>query len=177
MLMIGGICVLGAAIAASMLLVPSPDIVKGQLERERSPIVSTSDSRPQRLGFIVGSQDAMMGTQIDVMVLVNSRSAADFPGQVQLPSVEVQTVPGDQVFSVGPTPAHSVLVKIDEGGPGGEGALTMRPGQRVAISGTVTPISSFDELRRQLGVTGYEAGRLGNSSLMLHAKAVKILDN
>jgi hypothetical protein len=192
---IGGIAVIGAAIVAAMFLVPSPDIIDGQLQRETdanrqaaAPAVTTrtqgGDAQvlvgTQGTTIIIGNSGKMIGTDVNVMDLVNARDTQGFPDVVLVRSAEVQTVPGDKVFSIGETPANSILVKIEEPTQPGnlsESALVMRPGQRVAVSGTLTKVGTLDELKRILGVTSYEAGKLGNTSMIIRAQTVQILQN
>ncbi len=193
MYMIGGLAVIGAALVAGAFLVASPDIIDGQLQRETTvqgtqpaTVVRTPDGQAQVLvgphgtTFIIGNAQGLIGTDVPVLDLVNARDAAAFPGTVLVRSAEVQTVPGDQVFSIGETPANSILVKIDEPTQPGnlsESALVVRPGQRVAVSGTLSKIATLDELKRMMGVTNYEAGKLGNTSMVLRAKTVQILED
>ncbi len=191
MYMIGGLTVIAAAIAAGAFLVASPDIIDGQLQKETSQnaqvpstMVRTDPGQAQVIAgpngttYIIGNADTLVGTEVAVLDLVNAREATAFPGNLLVRSAEVQTVPGDQVFSIGETPANSILVKIDEPSQPGslsESALVVRAGQRVAVSGTLTKVASLDELKRVLGVTSFEAGKLGNTSLILRARTVQIL--
>ncbi|MEZ0326543.1 MAG: hypothetical protein ACAH95_11620 [Fimbriimonas sp.] len=189
--MIGGLTVIAAAVAAGAFLIASPDIIDSQLQRENAQntqpnatVVRTGGGQaqvltgPNGLTFIVGNADTLSGTDVNVMDLVNARDAGAYPGTLLIRSAEVQTVPGDQVFSIGETPANSILVKIDEPtNPGhlSESALVVRPGQRVAVSGTLSKVASLDELKRIMGVTSFEAGKLGNTSLVIRANTVQIL--
>jgi hypothetical protein len=191
MMFIGGLAVIAAAIVASLFLIPSPDIIDGQIQRETAPNV-TVETTPSKTGagqaqvlagphgstFIIGNPQTLVGTNVSLTQLVNARDPAGFPGTILIRSAEVQTVPGDQVFSIGETPANSILVKIDEPTQPGnlsESALVVRPGQRVAVSGTVTKVGSLDELKRVLGVSSFEAGRLGNTALIIRANTVQLL--
>jgi hypothetical protein len=191
--MILGLTVLGAALVAGLLLVPSLDVVKGQLDRETAqrtgPVGAAEPKTPNAeraqvlagshgTTIIVGNVQGMVGTDTDIMDIVNAKSPQGFPATILVRNAEVQTVPGDQVFSIGPTPANSVLVKIEEPTQPGnlsENALVVRPGQKVAVSGRVVPLSNYGGLRDVLGVTGYEAGRLGNTAVVIQAQTVQIL--
>ncbi|HSI73096.1 MAG TPA: hypothetical protein VK934_07945, partial [Fimbriimonas sp.] len=156
--MLLGITVLGAAAVAGFLLIPSLDVVRGQLENEtaaRNFAITTvpmnpKSARAQVLAgphgttIVVGNVGGLVGTDVDIMDVVNAKDAKGFAGTILIRNAEVQTVPGDQVFSIGPTPANSVLVKIEEPTQPGnlsENALVVRPGQHVAVSGTVTSIA------------------------------------
>jgi hypothetical protein len=185
-MMIAGICVIAAGLATILFLVrntATQEVVVTPVDTRVTGAPTGSTARAQEMNirgtrFISGTTLALTGSNVELMDIVNGRDEKAFPNNILIANAEVQTVPGDQVFSIGTTPANSVLVKIQEPTqPGnlGENALVVRPGQRVAISGRVAAITSMAQIQKEFGVTGYEAGRLGNTSLVIQADTVQIL--
>jgi hypothetical protein len=131
---------------------------------------------PHGTTFIKGDSGEMIGLDTSLNDLANSHDPTQFPDQILVRHAQVQTVIGDQVFSIGLTKGQSVIVKIMEPTqPGnlGENELVIRPGQFVAVSGQVRKINSIGQLSKEWGVSGLEAGQIGNTSIYIEANTVQ----
>lgn len=94
---------------------------------------------------------------------------------IRIDGAMVDTVPGDKIFSIGPTPEDSLLVKMDEPtAPGNqkEWELVVKPGDLVWIVGRIEKMPS-DSTLKKWGLTDAERSQVGRQDVYLKARLVQ----
>ncbi|AIE87805.1 hypothetical protein [Fimbriimonas ginsengisoli] len=94
---------------------------------------------------------------------------------VRIDGASVQTVPGDKIFSIGPTEADSILVKMDEPtNPGhkGEHQLVVQPRDTVFLVGRLLKMPPVSTLRKW-GLNDKERDQIGRQSAYIKANLVE----
>jgi|GEM_PF-6856217 len=118
------------------------------------------------------------GTPGEFSDLVNAQDAERYDGKfLRLESVNVVTVPGDKIFTIGSSESESMLVRIDEPtNPGAkpENVLVVRPNQQAFVVGRLAKYPG-DQAARGWGLTPEEAQRFSNKKLYLKAILVEVL--
>jgi hypothetical protein len=116
------------------------------------------------------------GQTIDFLEIVRAADGSPYVGKVlRLDDVNVPLVAGDQVFTVGPSPTDSILVKITEPtDPGGklENELVVNEGDRLMVVGRLLPYPSRERERR-FGLSPAEQSQIGNKTLYIEGRLVE----
>ena len=105
----------------------------------------------------------------DMLTVVNAPNRASYVGQpAAFTNVQVQSVPGDRAFWIGPDANQQMLVVIDEANAGRpEGQIT--PGQAVTLGGVIRQFPAANQLPPEWGV---DAATATNQQVYLHAQQV-----
>jgi hypothetical protein len=116
------------------------------------------------------------GRQIDFLDIVRASDGSPYIGKVlRLDDVNVPLVAGDQVFTIGPSEADSILVKITEPtdpGNQAENELVVNEGDRVMVVGRLRAYPTAEKERR-FGLSEAEQARIGNKSLYVEGRLVE----
>ncbi|MGV3618186.1 MAG: hypothetical protein ACO1SV_22900 [Fimbriimonas sp.] len=116
------------------------------------------------------------GRQIDFLEIVRAADGSPYLGKVlRLDDVNVPLVAGDQVFTIGPSEADSILVKITEPtDPGNqkEDELVVNEGDRVMVVGRLRAYPTAEKERR-FGLSKAEQARIGNKTLYVEGRLVE----
>lgn len=116
------------------------------------------------------------GQGIDFLEIIRATDASPYIGRVlRLDDVSVPLVAGDQVFTVGPSKADSILVKITEPtDPGGksETELVVNEGDRLMVVGRLLPYPSAEKERR-FGLSSTEQAQIGNKTLYIEGRLIE----
>ncbi len=107
----------------------------------------------------------------DMLSVVNAPNRASFVGQpATFTNVQVQSVPGDRGFWIGPDANQQMFVVIDEANAGRpEGQTQITPGQAVTLGGVIEQFPAAAQIPPEWGV---DAATASNQQVYLHAQQV-----
>lgn len=194
------LAIVGAAVAAlavALWVVPRANHAAAVAQARHQVTVLDEDGRvvAVRSGYATGRPQVMVrtedgtvraataeqyrlatGTPVEFLDIVRAVDGSPYIGKVlRLDDVNVPLVAGDQVFTVGPSAADSILVKITEPtDPGGktEDELVVNEGDRLMVVGRLLPYPSKEKERR-FGLSSAEQAQIGNKTLYIEGRLVE----
>jgi archaeosine-15-forming tRNA-guanine transglycosylase len=116
------------------------------------------------------------GRKVDFLDIVRATDGSPYIGKIlRLDDVNVPLVAGDQVFTIGPSDADSILVKITEPtdpNNKSEQELVVNEGDRLMVVGRLRPYPSAEKERR-FGLSSAEQARIGNKTLYVEGRLIE----
>jgi hypothetical protein len=107
----------------------------------------------------------------DMLTVVNAPNRASYVGQpATFTNVQVQSVPGDRGFWIGPDANQQMFVVIDEANAGRpEGQTQIAPGQALTLGGVIRQFPAANQIPAEWGV---DAATAATQQVYLHAQQV-----
>ncbi len=121
-----------------------------------------------------GAANAGQGAAItDMLTVVGDQNPGSYVGrQASFANVQVQSVPGDRGFWIGPNANQQLFVVIDEANAGqSEGRIQVTPGQTLTLNGELRQLPAAGQIPAEWGFTPGTGGAAAQQ-VYLHARQV-----